>query len=338
MNGFGSMLKDYLDYYKISQTDFADRLNISVKHLNKIINGSASMSIELMLAISVLTDIDVNLILYVENKKNLKKYLYEKYKDEKGINSFLNAYYINELKKKNWITFKDEKSSVQKALDLLDYLGISSFDNIETYMKKRILYKKKNNADLNKIYLWIKRCDSLIADKQIKEYSSSYLKTLFKDLEDERCKPFNKESLETIFNNYGIYLVIEDALEGSKVRGCSLVKGTNPAIYITKYMHEKSSFYFTLYHELCHIKSDYNEAKNKIFICEDGLENEEKADSFAINKMIDPIVWNEIINSNNKDDVCKKNKIPLCFMYSRMAYEGKIKYSSKILNEHKEKI
>lgn len=201
MNGFGSMLKDYLDYYKISQTDFADRLNISVKHLNKIINGSASMSIELMLAISVLTDIDVNLILYVENKKNLKKYLYDKYKDEKGINSFLNAYYINELKKKNWITFKDEKSSVQKALDLLDYLGISSFDNIETYMKKRILYKKKNNADLNKIYLWIKRCDSLIAEKQIKEYSSSYLKTLFKDLEDERCKPFNKESLETIFNN-----------------------------------------------------------------------------------------------------------------------------------------
>ena len=26
MQGFGSMLKDYLEYYKISQTDFAERL------------------------------------------------------------------------------------------------------------------------------------------------------------------------------------------------------------------------------------------------------------------------------------------------------------------------
>lgn len=29
MLGFGSLLRDYLDYYKISQTDFAERLGIS---------------------------------------------------------------------------------------------------------------------------------------------------------------------------------------------------------------------------------------------------------------------------------------------------------------------
>ena len=63
MYGFGSMLRDYLEFYKISQTEFAERLGVSTKHVNKIINDQADISIELMIAISLITDIDPNLIL-----------------------------------------------------------------------------------------------------------------------------------------------------------------------------------------------------------------------------------------------------------------------------------
>ena len=69
MTGFGSMLRDYLEYYKISQTDFADRLGISQKHMNEIINGKTKISPELMILISLLTDIDVNLIFLSEQRK-----------------------------------------------------------------------------------------------------------------------------------------------------------------------------------------------------------------------------------------------------------------------------
>lgn len=51
MQGFGSMLKDYLEYYKISQTDFAERLGISTKHMNEILNGKTNISEELMLSL-----------------------------------------------------------------------------------------------------------------------------------------------------------------------------------------------------------------------------------------------------------------------------------------------
>ena len=93
MSGFGSMLRDYLEYNKISQTDFADRLGISQKHMNEIINDKTSISLELMMAISLLTDIDVNLIYYVENKKNVYNKLINKYKTDKEINKLLNSYY-----------------------------------------------------------------------------------------------------------------------------------------------------------------------------------------------------------------------------------------------------
>lgn len=338
MQGFGSMLKDYLEFYKISQTDFADRLGISTKHMNEILSGKTNISEELMLGISLITDIDVNLIFYVETKKRIYDYLNKTFDNEKEIKKYLNTFCLNEMSKKKWITLKDSSSYTQNALDLLDYLGISSFDNINRYLNKRVLYKKKDDDDINKIYLWIKRCDNIILEKTISNYTSSNLPLLINELEKVRNNKFNSEELIEIFNKYGIYLVIEDALCSTKIRGCSLVKGNNPCIYITKYFKDKASFYFTLYHELGHIKRDYNKLKNKIIVNEDNSE-EKEIDEYALNLMIPKDIWNSIKNNiDNKDIICKNNNIPLCFLYSRLAYEKIISYRSKEYNIHKEKI
>ena len=117
MNGFGSMLKDYLDYYKISQTEFADRLGITQKHMNEIINGKTNLSVDLIIAISLLTDIDPKVIYFVENKKKTYEMLINKYKTEKDINKLLNSYYINEIEKRGWIKLKDKSSFTQKYSD-----------------------------------------------------------------------------------------------------------------------------------------------------------------------------------------------------------------------------
>lgn len=339
MNGFGSMLKDYLEYYKISQTDFADRLGISSKHMNEILNENTNISESVMLAISLITDIDINLIFYVENKKRIYEYLNKKYKNEKEIKEFLNSYYLNEMYKKNWITLKDKESVVQNTMDLLDYLSVRDFDVFENYLNKRILYKKNDSANMKKIYLWIKHCDKIIENQEVNEYNSSNLDNLLNELKIERNNKFNEEKLIKLFNKYGIYLSIEDALDGTKLRGCMMVKGTNPVIYMTKYLKDKASFYYALYHEISHIKSDYNKAKNKIIVDEEIDELEKRADEFALNQMIDNKVWKEILNNmDSKEEICKSNLIPLSFLYSRLAYLGYIKYSSKEYNLHKEKI
>lgn len=336
MQGFGSMLRDYLEFYKISQTDFADRLGISTKHMNEILSGKTNISEELMLGISLITDIDVNLIFYVETKKRIYNYLNNHFDNEKEINKYLNTFCLNEMSEKKWITLRDSSSYTQNAIDLLDYLGISSFDNINNYLNKKILYKKKDNADINKIYLWIKRCDNIISNKKINEYKSNNLINLLEELKIIRNKPFNEEELISLFNKYGIYLVIEDALNGSKIRGCSMVKGSNPAIYITRYFKEKASFYFTLYHEIGHIKKDYNRLKSKIIIDDN---DEKEIDNYALNQMIPSDIWKDIINnSKNREEICKRNNIPLCFLYSRLAYEKIISYKSIDYNTHKEMI
>ena len=207
------------------------------------------------------------------------------------IKDFLNSYYLKEMVQKNWLVLKDKNSLIQNTMDLLDYLKVKDFNLLDKYLNKRILFKKQDNANMIKIYLWIKHCDKTIENQKVNEYHSSNLTKLLNELKIIRNKKYNEIELIKLFNKYGIYLSIEDALKGTKLRGCMMVKGKNPAIYMTKYLKEKASFYFTLYHEIGHIKRDYNKAKNKI---------------------------------------------PLSFLYSRLAYEGYIKYSSKEYNEHRE--
>ena len=66
---------------------------------------------------------------------------------------------------------------------------------------------------------------------------------------------------------------------------------------------------------------------------------EKEINAYALNEMIPSNIWNTIKeNKNNITKLCIENNIPLCFVYSRMAYEGLISYNSKEYNEHKERI
>ena len=335
MSGFGSMLRDYLEYNKISQTDFADRLGISQKHMNEIINDKTSISLELMMAISLLTDIDVNLIYYVENKKNVYNKLINKYKTDKEINKLLNSYYINEMEKRGWIKLKDKSSLVQKYLDLVDFLKVKDLDTFNSYVNKRYLFKKKDDSNDIKISLWINHCDNMINKEDINTYDSNKFDLILTELKNERIKKYNEKKIIEILRKYGIILYIEDALKGSKIRGCCKVMVDTPVIYLTRYYKEKSSFYFTLYHELMHIKKDFNMLKNKIYISED----EESIDKLALEEMLPGSVYKSILdNYSNRDKIAKENKIPLCFLYTRLAKEGIIKYNSNEYVNNIEKI
>lgn len=107
--------------------------------------------------------------------------------------------------------------------------------------------------------------------------------------------------------------------------------------YLPRMFKEKLSFYFALFHEIAHIKSDYNKAKNKIVV--DSEEAEENADNIVLNWMIALSIWDEIKNNlNSVEKICKNRGISLCFAVSRLAKEKYISYSSDLYNKYREKI
>lgn len=337
---FGKYLKDYLEFHNISQSEFALRMGITQKHINELLNGKANITLEMAANIERLTGIDSSFIINVENTKKLKEGILDQYGDIKNVKKVLSEEYcINELKKISWVNFRDETDSLQMCIDILDFLKIKDF-SILSKLEEQVLFKKTGN-NFNKLALWIAHCDEVVKEQVVSDYNSYNLLFLVKDLKDYAySNGINVEEIMKILNSYGIYFAVEKAITGTKVRGCFKVKGKKPAIYITDNYAGKDSFFFELFHELGHCKSDYNEGKSKVII--DGSEEKEKkADDFALKMMIDEDVWKQILEANLNEksikEISKKNKIPMSFIVGRLAKNKNISYTSKLYREYYQK-
>ena len=337
---FGKYLKDYLEFNNISQSEFAMRMGITQKHMNEILNGKTNITLEMAGNIERLTGISSSFIINVENSRKIKEKILEEYGTSENVKKAITKeYYINELKKNNWIIFKDESNILQVCIDLLNFLKVKDFKVIEK-LEQQVLFKKTGN-DFKKLALWIAHCDEMVQKQKVKEYNHYNLLFLISDLKDYAYqKEISLDEIRDILNSYGIFFVCEKAIKGTKVRGCFKVKGKHPAIYVTDNYAGKDSFFFELFHELGHCKSDYNDAQNKIII-DGNIEKEEKADKFALNAMIDDDIWKEIVKTDLKESTLKqfseKYKIPMSFIVGRLAKVNKITYDSKIYQQNYKK-
>lgn len=337
-SGFGKHLKEYLEFYNISQSEFATRLNITQKHMNEILNGKTDISSDMALAIQNLTDIPIEFIIKSEYRKKITNYLYLKYTETELKNMLKKRFLIKELEEREWIKFNNITNIVQNYMDIFEYLKVRDFEALDKINEKTLF--KKTGDDINKLSLWIARCDNLSREQKVEIYIKENFNFLIDDLKKLAYEEdIDIEKIQKILNCYGIYFVVEKALSGSKVRGCFKVKMKNPAIYITKNYSGKDSFYYELFHELGHCKSDYNEAKSKVIV-EGDEKKEQRADNFAINTMINKDIWKEIeedYSENNLKIISEKYKIPMSFIVGRLAKLNYIKYSDKLVSKYKNK-
>ncbi len=335
---FGNYLRDYLEARDISQSEFATRIGVTQKHMNEILNGKTGINIEMAGNIERLTGISSSFIVAIENRKKLEENLLKKYESKEKISKYIKEEFcVNELKKKRWIRFKDETNIIQICIDLLNFMKIKDFDVIPELERKTLF--KKSGENFAKLTLWVAHCDKTTEEQKVEEYKSSNFNDLIKEIKEYAYVTDNYNSLEIqkILNKYGIYFCEEKALSGTKVRGCFKVRGKKPAIYTTKNYCAKDSFFYELFHELGHCKSDYNEAQKKV-IFEGNEKQEKRADQFALETMIPNKVWNLIekdFSEKNIIDISIKYKIPISFIVGRMANLKLISYKSKLYNQNK---
>lgn len=330
-NKFGLQLKEYLDFYNISNNDFSERIGTTSKNLIDIINGDVQLSQNMIYNISFITEIPVSYIENVElNYKfdNTINVFLEK--NNLTIKEFINKFSYKEFSKEYEVKFTDEKSDIWIAKDILKYLRITNPELL--YKQDNTIFYKSKNDKPELLSLWLERCYKVVSNQEVGIYDKDNIEILVDFIRECASKnKFNKEELINKFNEYGIFLAIEKDLKGSKIRGAFKVLNDKPAIYITKKHNRYADIYFALLHELAHCKSDFNRAKSGSIVSTDDdmdLEDYElKADSTALNWMINDSLYN-IIKDNYKD-IDSLDVIKSFFVY-RLAKDNIIKYSSDL--------
>ena len=329
---FKDLLKDYLEYSHITNKDFANRIGITPKHLIDIFSGKQKLSAEIIEKISIVTNISTEYIYKMEADSFLEDDI-ENYLKIHNLTEteYLNKFNYRYLIKNDYIDFTDKSDKLNMIKDILIYLRVPTIEQVYK-IDKNNFYKSKNDKP-EMLLLWLEKCYRKMLNQKVLEYKKENILKLVNYIRKEASKnKFDEKALINYFNKNGVYLVIEDDIPGSKIRGAFKVHRGVPSIYITKKHKRVADIYFALFHEIAHLKRDFNKAKaSNILSFEDSLED--KADKLAYNYMVDDEYYNNICKNKNYD-IEKEKNYPKSFITYRLASDKLISYNSKIYQKY----
>ena len=327
---FKDYLLDYLEFYHISNKDFANRIGISEKHLIDILSGNCDLSSSVIASISLVTNIPIEYIYNVEASYKLEvqidSYLKEHHLTKKA---YLAKFHYRDLMKEKYIDFKDREDSMELIKDILKFLRVSSPEKVYE-INSQAHYKSRNDKP-ELLLLWLEKCYRETLKQTVSEYHKENISQLVDYiLKCAHKNEFDEQALIRKFNQNGIYLVIQKDLPGSKISGAFRVHRNIPAIYLT-YKHQRiADIYFALLHEVAHLKSDFNKAKATSLVTyeDDHEEIERKRDQQAFNWMVDDHYYTEVCCKKDYD-ISLENHYHKSFIVYRLAHDGYLKYRSK---------
>ncbi len=327
---FKDYLKDYMEFYHITTKEFANRVGISQKHLIDILMGIADISLDVASKIALVTEIPVDYILKVEldykMTNEIKQYLRE---NNISLSQFLNRFHYQYLIEHHFIDFIDTDDKLQLVKDILKFLRVSTPEKVYA-IDEGALYKSKNHKP-ELLLLWLEKCYREAIKQEVGEYKKENVVILVNYI--RKCAlegVFDEAELMKEFNQKGIFLVIQDDIPSSKIRGAFKVHRGIPAIYLTRKYHRIADIYFALLHELAHLKTDYNRAQARSLVSiEDAIDEiEKRADQQAFEWMVNEDYYQKTCFSKEYQ-LTKECFYPQAFVAYRLGLDGKIKFNSK---------
>ena len=201
-----------------------------------------------------------------------------------------------------------------------------------------LCYNKKsdntNSENINDILMaWRIRVMNIAASEKLPEWNKENLtEDFFYELAKLSYLQEGPKLAKEFLNKAGIHFVIEKHLEKSHLDGSSmLMPDGSPLIALTLRHDRLDSFWFTLFHELAHVKQHLSENNTAYF---DDMYNEmskkieKEADSYAKEMLIPSQLWKSSglrITSSASDikDFASKYRISPAIPAGRLRFENK---------------
>jgi HTH-type transcriptional regulator / antitoxin HigA len=308
----GETLKDALEENEMSQKELAARLNLSEKHISKIINGTEPISNATALKLENVFHLPASFWNALQSKyfERREKLLQMERVSEEEVNLICEKTY-KEIVKRKYIN--DTKDKRQKVLYLRNFFQISNLTNLAKVNEIAVQYRKVKTEKFNDFALatWMRICEIESQKIKTKDLNLENIRKnllYIRSLSIKAPDTFIKE-LRDFFAENGVAFNIVQKIPGANVNG--FIRKYKDKINISLNIRGAYSdiFWFTLFHELGHIFTHKIEKGFVDYKMKSDLE--ELADEFAASHLIDEEVYNKLIKSKSrvaKSDVILASK------------------------------
>jgi HTH-type transcriptional regulator/antitoxin HigA len=246
----GEFLKDSLDDYGWSQTEFAEIIGRAPRVVNEIILGKRAITPETASEFAAALGTTAQYWLNLETAYQLSKAppVSERIAQEAELRK---RFPVREMTKRGWLNLIDGEDV---SVAVCRYFGISSAsDNLD---RCQVAWRKSgDDVSINQL-AWLVRVKQLAEAFSVPKYSETKLRESITTLENLLMDPEEVRHVPRILADCGVRFIIVEPLPSSKIDGVCfwLDKNRSPVIGLSlKGSDQIDRFWFNLRHEIEHV-------------------------------------------------------------------------------------
>ena len=251
----GATIKEQLKDRGMSQKEFAARMDMSEKHISKLINGEVQLTPEVAIRLEFVLGVPAkfwNNLEAIYREKIIKAEAENTMDKDEEIAKKLP---YNEMAKFGWVP--ETRVLREKVVNLRKYFEIVELSLLNNIQITRIACRRLAITEKSDLALLAWTQEAKIKARDV-ETAPINIKGLMNIIPKIRLMTVMKAKefcpkLKSMLAECGIALVFLPHLQGSFLQGASFIDGNKIVVGLTARGKDADKFWFSLFHELAHI-------------------------------------------------------------------------------------
>lgn len=333
----GVTIKEQLRDRGMSQKEFAARMDMSEKHISKLINGEVHLTQE--------TAVRLEMVLGVPAKfwNNLEAIYREKIVKAEAENAMdadvkmAKQFPYSEMAKFGWVPATREAK--EKVVNLRKFFEVAKLSLLGSEQITRIACRRLAITEKSDLALMAWAQEAKIKARDI-QTAPINIKGLISDMPKIRKMTVLKPvefcpQIKKCLADCGIALIFLPHLKGSFLQGASFMDGKRIVVGLTARGKDADKFWFNLFHELAHIVLGHVGQPHGISEDDERAADKWSADTLITSEDFEAFRSDRDYSERSVLQFAKEQGIAPGIVTGRMQMEGMINYS--MLNNLKEK-
>jgi HTH-type transcriptional regulator/antitoxin HigA len=333
----GDTIADLLEEHEMTQTALALRLGVSLKHVNQIVKGAASISAELALGLERVFGVPAGFWLSREANFQARLARLNEREDLEKALSWAEKFPVRELKARGFVPPDAKGPDLSAAL--LQFFGVASH---RQWRDLAVAFRKsqKFGSDVYALWAWLRVGEIRAQDIQAAPFNPDrFREALATARRLTRLSPKKWHSrLVDECAEAGVAVVVEEAFKKARANGATRwLSPTKALIQLSLRGSWEDIFWFTFFHEAGHVLLH---RKKEIFVepatrpssaraDKEWLRREQEADRFAAKTLIPPPYDTRLsrLRLNEVQAFADRLEIAPAVVIGRLQHDGLLPYS-----------
>jgi len=331
----GRTLQETIDNLGMDQRELAERTGLSVKHVNQVIKGVATLTPDTAIRLERVTGVPATLWnrLEANYQTHQMRAAQRRQSREPSVLAWLKTIPTKELIRRGQIGHSNEPAELLEQV--LRFFGVASVEAWKAgWDKPQFAFRKSPAFEGQKgaMATWLRLCELAAAQLDCKPFNKKRFQAILKQIRSLTVEEPDVfiPAMASLCREAGVAAVLVREIKGAPVSGAAKWLSPRKAmIGLTLRGGRDDRFWFSFFHEAGHLLHD---SKKETYIDVDAVDDprEQRANQFAANFQIPPARAGELANLRTEAEViafARQLGIAPGIVVGRLQHDGTIPYS-----------